>query len=294
MEYSANSDKITRDFFNSLLVETRYLDSQLPSTNFSLFGQTFDSPIMTAALSHLNNTTENGMMIYAKAAKKSNIVHWCGMGEDDELEQIVLTGAKTIKIIKPYEDNEVIYQKIKFAQRIGCFAVGIDIDHSFNSKGGYDEVLGLKMKAKTTKELTEFVNSTNLPFVVKGVLSSYDAQKCLEAGCKGIVLSHHHNMQNFSVPPLFMINKIKEIVQNKMTIFADCCFESGIDVYKALALGVNAVSIGRHLMAFLKNGEIAVSNRINEMNDELKSVMARTGIKDLQSMDSSVIYKRTF
>ena len=89
MEYTANSDKITRDFFDSLLLETRYIDSVLPSTKFELFGEVFDTPIMTAALSHLDNTAKNGMVIYAEAAKNANAVHWVGMGEDKELEEIV-------------------------------------------------------------------------------------------------------------------------------------------------------------------------------------------------------------
>ena len=90
MEYTSNSDKITRDYFDSLLLESRYLDSDTPSTKMELFGLTFDTPIMTAALSHLGNTAKNGMTIYAEAAKKSNAVHWVGMGEDKELEDICI------------------------------------------------------------------------------------------------------------------------------------------------------------------------------------------------------------
>ena len=158
MEYSANSDKITRDYFDSLLLETRYLDSAIPSTKMELFGEVFDTPIMTAALSHLHNTAENGMVVYAEAAKKANAVHWVGMGSDEELEQIIATGAKTIKIIKPHEDNNEVFRKIEHGREAGCFALGMDIDHSFSADGNYDNVMGLKMKSKTTEELAEFVN----------------------------------------------------------------------------------------------------------------------------------------
>ena len=58
MEYTSDSDKITRDFFDSLLLETRYLDSALPSTKLELFGESFDTPVMTAALSHLDGTAK--------------------------------------------------------------------------------------------------------------------------------------------------------------------------------------------------------------------------------------------
>ena len=92
MEYTSNSDKITRDYFDSLLLESRYIDSCLPSTKLELYGKTFDTPIMTAALSHLGNTAKNGMEIYAEAAAKSNAVHWVGMGSDEELEKELSTG----------------------------------------------------------------------------------------------------------------------------------------------------------------------------------------------------------
>lgn len=294
MEYSANSDQITRDYFDSLLLETRYLDSGVPSTKMELFGEIFDTPIMTAALSHLGNTAPDGMMIYADAAKKANAVHWVGMGDDKELEDIIATGAKTIKIIKPHERNEEVFRKIEHAVNAGCFAVGMDIDHSFNGNGGYDEVLGLKMKAKSTEELAEFVQAAKIPFIVKGVQSAKDAAKCMRAGCAGIVVSHHHNMMPYSVPPLFILPEILSAVSNEIPVFVDCGIESGMDAYKALALGATAVSVGRHLMPLLKSGSDKVAERILAMNGELAGVMARTGVKTLSEMDSSIIHKRTF
>ena len=47
-----NSDQITRDYFDSMLLETRYMDAELPTTDFTLYGAHFDTPIMTTALSH--------------------------------------------------------------------------------------------------------------------------------------------------------------------------------------------------------------------------------------------------
>ncbi|MCR4939343.1 MAG: alpha-hydroxy-acid oxidizing protein [Treponemataceae bacterium] len=292
--YSSDSDKITRDFFDSMLLETRYLDSTLPSTKLQLYGREFDTPIMTAALSHLGNTAKDGMLIYAEAAKKANAVHWIGMGEDKELEDIVATGAATIKIIKPHADNKEVFRKIEHAVKAGCFALGMDIDHSFNSRGGYDEVLGLNMKAKSTEELTEFVKASKIPFIVKGVLSTRDAEKCLKAGCKGLVLSHHHNMMGFSVPPLLMLKDILSAVSNEIPVFVDCGIESGYDAYKCLALGATGVSVGRHLMPLLKEGPDATAARIKELTEELAGIMARTGVADLGKMDESVIHRRDF
>ncbi len=294
MEYTSDSDKITRDYFDSLLVETRYLDSTLASSEMELYGKKFSTPVMTAALSHLGNTAENGMVKYAEAAAKANAVHWVGMGDEKELEDICATGASTIKIIKPYEDNERILAKIKHAEKCGCFAVGMDIDHSFSADGKYDFVLGEQMKAKSFDELKDFIQSTKLPFIVKGVLSTRDAEKCLKAGAQGIVVSHHHNMVSYSVPPLFVLPEILNAVSNQIPVFVDCGIESAMDVYKCLALGAKAVSVGRHLMPLLKEGSEKTAGRIIQMTDELKGIMSRTGIEALDKMDPSVIHKRTF
>lgn len=292
--YPSDSNIITRAYFDSLLLETRYVDAVLPSTEIELFGEKFDTPIMTAALSHLNSTRENGMVEYAKAAKTCNAVHWVGMGEDEELEAIIATGAKTIKIIKPHEDDKVIYHKLEHAIKKGVFAVGMDIDHSFSGDGKYDNVLGLPMKSKSKEELAEYVKASSVPFIVKGVLSVSDAVKCVEAGVKGIVVSHHHGIMKYSVPPLMVLPDIVKAVGNQIPVFVDCGIESGMDVYKALALGATAVSVGRELMKPLKNGAEATAARITQMNNELASIMARTGMKTLADMDASVIWRRNF
>lgn len=291
---TSNSDKITRDYFDSLLIETRYMDAELPSTEMTLFGEVFRTPIMTAALSHLQNSARNGMTIYARAAALSGAVHWVGMGSDQELEDIVATGARTIKIIKPHADNREVFRKIEHAVKVGCMAVGMDIDHAFNSEGGYDNVFGLPMKAKSTEELTDFVQAASVPFIAKGVLSPHDAERCMKAGCAGMVVSHHHGMIQYAVPPLMALPDILSVTGGEIPVFVDCGIESGMDAYKCLALGAKAVSVGRHLMPLLKEGEDAVSIRINEMTAELAGIMARTGIPVLDKMDSTVIHRRNF
>lgn len=293
MKYSSNPDTITRDYFDSLLLETRYIDSELPSTKMELFGEEFDTPIMTAALSHLHNPAD-GMAIYGKGAALANAVHWVGMGEDAEFEGVVATGARSIKIIKPHADNREVFRKIEHAVKTGCFAVGMDTDHAFNSIGGYDDVFGLPMKSKSVEELSEFVQAAGVPFVVKGVLSPRDAEKCVKAGCAGLVVSHHHGMVDYSVPPLMVLPEIVKAVGNEIPVFVDCGIVSGMDAYKCLALGAKAVSVGRHLMPLLKDGPEAVAQRIYEMNAELAGIMARTGVKSLDDMDPTVIHRRTF
>jgi isopentenyl diphosphate isomerase/L-lactate dehydrogenase-like FMN-dependent dehydrogenase len=291
LDRPGNADAYTRYFFDSLMLESRYLDSDIPSTKLELFGETFDTPIMTAALSHLRVPNGNGLVVYAQAAKACNAVHWFGMGEDKDLEDIIATGARTIKVIKPHADNAEIFRRIKHAVNAGCFAIGMDIDHSFDFKGHYDNVMGLPMKSKTTAEIKSFVKASRLPFIVKGVLSVSDARKCLEAGAAGIVISHHGGHLKYSIPPLMVIEDIKDAVGDKMKVFVDCGITSGFDAYKCLALGADAVSVGRQLMPLLQKGAEAVADRMKAMTSELAGVRTATGVRNLKEMDPTVIHR---
>lgn len=291
---TSKTDEITREYFNSLLITPRYLDSEIPDISISMFGRKYDTPIMTAALSHLNNTCEDGMVEYAKAAKLSGAMHFVGMGEDEELERIIATGADTVKIVKPHADDKEIFRKIEHAVSNGAIAVGMDIDHAISSNGDYDVVLGLPMKAKSTAQLKEYIDASKVPFIVKGVLSAKDAEKSVEAGAAAILISHHHGIMDCMVPPLMVLPEIVKAVNGKAKIIVDCGFESGMDVFKALALGADGVGIGRHLMGPLKQGHQGVYDRIQEINNELKCVMARTGAKSISEIDPSVIRYRTF
>ncbi|PKO16953.1 MAG: alpha-hydroxy-acid oxidizing enzyme [Chloroflexi bacterium HGW-Chloroflexi-10] len=289
-----DSNEITREYFDSLLVEMRHIDSVIPSTKLELYGETFDTPVMMAALSHLNKVHEHGMAEMARGALAANAVNWSGMGDEAELEEIVATGARTIKIIKPHADNALIFRRIEHAQRCGVMAVGMDIDHSFSGNGQYDNVLGLPMASKSLKEIKEFIKAAQLPFIIKGVLSEQDADKCLEAGAQGIVVSHHHGIMNYALPPLMILPKIARVIAHKIPIFVDCGVISGMDVFKALALGATAVSAGRVIMEPLKtNGAEGVTNLIKKMTEELAGVMARTCSPDIRHIDSSVIWHKS-
>lgn len=288
-----DSNEITRKYFDSLLIEMRHMDSVIPSTKLELYGDTFDTPVMMAALSHLNNVHDNGMVEMAKGAYAANAVNWAGMGDEAELKEIVATKARTIKIIKPYADNDYVMHRIRHAEQCGVMAVGMDLDHSFSWNGQYDNVLGMQMKSKSLDEVKQFVKATKLPFVIKGVLSEQDAYKCLDAGVQGIVVSHHHGIMNYAVPPLMILPKIAKAIDNKIPIFVDCGVTSGMDVFKALALGATAVSAGRVIMEPLRqDGSEGVRKQIVKMTEELAGAMARTCSPDIRNIDSSVIWHK--
>ena len=291
---AANAKELTRQYFDSLHLEQRLMDSCVPNTEYWLFGKKFKTPVMTAALSHLGTfhpDAPNGMVDYAKGAALAGAVHWYGMGEEPEFEAVMATGAQTIRIVKPYADEAKIERQLKHAESLGALAVGMDIDHMFNMQGNPDICVNEEMSIKSSEDLRRYIAMTRLPFVVKGVLSVHDAIKCAEIGVKGIVVSHHGGRLSDAVPPLFILPEIVKAVGHKMEIFVDCGILSGSDAYKALALGANAVSVGIHLIPYVKQGAEAVAGRINEMTGEIKGIMAHTGVKNVKSFDASVVYK---
>lgn len=284
-----------RNFLDSIHMEMRIIDSIEPDLTTKIFGEEYASPIMMPAFSHLNKVGKDGkkpMVEYAKAAKELNVLNWVGMEPNEEYAEIADANAKTVRIIKPFADHSIIINQIEFAKAHGAVAVGIDIDHVPGTDGKYDVVDGIPMGPVLLEDLKEYVKVAKIPFVAKGVLSVQDALKAKEAGCKAIVVSHHHGRIPFGIAPLQILSRIKEALKDSgMTIFVDCSMDTGYDAYKALALGADAVSVGRGILApLLKEGKDGVVNKMNRMNEELSELMIYTGIKDTKSFDSSVLY----
>ena len=284
-----------RAYLDHIHVEMRVIDSVEPELGTELFGERFSSPIMMPAFSHLNKVGEDGkrpMVQYALAAKELQLMNWVGMEEDADYVEIAATGARTVRIIKPFRDRAVILEQIDFAVRHKAIAVGIDIDHVPGKDGKYDIVDGIPMGPVTREDLWAFVAASPVPFVAKGVLSVQDAVKAKEAGCAAIVVSHHHGRVPFGIAPLQILPHIREALAGSgVKIFVDCSMDSGYDAYKALALGADAVSVGRGILSpLLKEGTEGVKKKIRKMNEELAELMMYTGVRNTGAIDSTVLY----
>ena len=150
---------------------------------------------------------------------------------------------------------------------------------------------GEELKALTTAELAEIVKSTRLPLITKGVLSLYDADISLQAGVKGMVLSHHNNRIEYAIPPVYLLPEVCKLAGEDVPVFVDGMIQTGMDAFKAIALGAKGVCIGRPLMAaYTKAKAQGVSEYLKNARDELAKAMAYTGCTDLGKMDPSVIH----
>ena len=295
MEYTRISDAntITAKYMDSILIKQRLIDSVVADTKTEFFGETFDMPIFTPAFSHLgkyNGRDLTGLEEYSIAAKNKNILNFVGMMENDLFSKIAATGAKTVRIVKPYADNGKVRDQMQYAESVGAFGIGMDIDHIFGNTG-LDIVIGEQMAVQTTDMLQSYVEATKLPFVVKGVLSKEDALKCAEIGAKAIIVSHHHGRMPYAVPPMKVLPEIKEALDGKdVKIIVDCGIASGADVYKAIALGADAAAVGRSMLPALeKEGVEGVEKFLQSTADELRFIMSCTGYAKVSEIDGECL-----
>ncbi|WP_455093887.1 alpha-hydroxy-acid oxidizing protein [Prevotella histicola] len=291
-----DANVFNRSYLDAIHVEMRVIDAVEPSLKTTIFGEEFASPIMMPAFSHLNKVGKDGrkpMQEYARAAKELNTLNWVGMEPDEEYAEIAAEGARTVRIIKPFADHSIILNQIRFAIEQGAIAVGVDIDHVPGTDGKYDVVDGIPLGPVMLSDLKAFVKAAGtVPFVAKGVLSVQDAVKCKEAGCQAIIVSHHHGRIPFGIAPLMILPRIKEALKGSgISIFVDCGIDSGYDAYKALALGADAVAVGRGILKpLLQQGSTGVKEKIQKMNEQLSELMMYTCVKDTRSFDASVLY----
>ena len=283
-----DSIKIARDYMDSLLVESRIVGARRPSSTVSFCGYDFDTPIMTAALSHIDLA---GM---AEGAARFNAPVSIGMGDNDELKRVLDTGAHVMKVIKPYKDKNEITCRIDFARDNGAMAIGMDVEHSVNVEDDEDSVvLDKEMKLPTLDELGEYVERAKIPFFIKGALSVRDAVRALEIGCAGIILSHHNGLMRCAVPPVMLLPEIREALGDKLILIVDGGIESGYDAFKALARGADLVTVGKKLMDPVRtDGADGAYNTIKKMTGELRAMMLRTDSPDVKSIDPSVVRSR--
>lgn len=295
MDYTRLSDAnvINEKYMDSILFEERLIDSVSAELTTELFGEKFSMPVFTPAFSHLakyGGRELTGLEEYSAAAKELNILNFVGMMENDMFEKIMKTGAKTVRIVKPYADNGKIRDQFQFAEEAGAFGIGMDIDHIFGGSG-YDVCVGEKMAAQTSDMLRSYVESTKLPFFIKGVLSVQDAVKCADIGAKAIIVSHHHGRLPYAAPPMMILPDIKKALHGRdVKIIVDCGIACGADVYKALALGADAAAVGRSMLPSLeKNGIAGVKDFLTSVGDELRYVMSFTGFSAVDRIDDSAL-----
>jgi isopentenyl diphosphate isomerase/L-lactate dehydrogenase-like FMN-dependent dehydrogenase len=296
---AGDSNRITRDYYDSLLIEYRHIGAVKANTEFRFFGHTFSSPVMAGGMAAMvPGMHEGGMAELARGAKEADTVFWSGYVSDREFEEACQTGASCVRIIKPMRDNQKVIEAIKHDEACGAVAYAVDIDHGFNDEGEYfPEVPHAysQLGPKTMEELWDIATASALPWIAKGVLSVHDAVACVEAGAEGLLLSHHKGEYRYAVPPVYVLPEIRKAMGPEIKIYVDCGIASGIDAFKALALGADGVCVARPLMKpFASDGAKGVADTLIRYRKELAGVMCKTCSPSIDRIDPSVIRRKNW
>lgn len=115
--------------------------------------------------------------------------------------------------------------------------------------------------------------------LIKGILNAEDARRAANCGCDGIILTNHGARHLDSVvSPMEVLPEVAAAVGDRLTIVIDSGFRRGSDVVKAMALGANAVMVGRApLWGLAAGGEAGVAHALHLLQEETDRVLGQIG-----------------
>ena len=129
------------------------------------------------------------------------------------------------------------------------------------------------------------------PLIIKGVLDPEDAKAAADIGADGVVVSNHGGRQLDGVlSSARALPAIADAVGDRLTVLADSGVRSGLDVVRMLALGAKGVLLGRAFVyALAARGETGVTQLLDLIEKEMRVAMALTGVRDVASIDRSIL-----
>ena len=275
------------------LTENKKVDMSI-----ELFGQTFKYPFFAGPVGAVNlhygdkynDMTYNNILVSTCA--KEGILAFTGDGVNQDVMKAATTAIKNvggfgIPTVKPW-NIDTIEEKMNLVKESGAIAVAMDIDaaglpflKNMNPPAG----------AKSVSELKEIINFAGIPFIVKGLMTVRGALKAKEAGAAAIVVSNHGGRVLDQCPATAeVLAEIVAAVGDSMKVFVDGGIRSGVDVFKALALGAHGVLICRTFVTALYGGEEeGIKTYINKLASELEDTMAMCGAYSIKDITREMI-----
>lgn len=275
-----------------------------PDTTISLFGKTVSLPILIAPVGGivLNAQVDGDPATIeqeydeavTQGAMEKGTIAFTGDSGAPYMYASGIASCKrrpgyVIPTIKPREDEKII-EKAILAEQSGAPAVASDIDAAtlINMR-----IFGQPVGPKSAASIANIAAAVHIPFIVKGVMSAEEAVICAEAGAKGIVVSNHGGrVLDGMAGTADVLPGIAAAVKGRLTIFADGGVRHGEDVLKLLALGADAVLIGRPAaVAAIGGGAEGVCVLLDTLKRELCDAMMITGVHDVKHVPAHILKK---
>jgi 4-hydroxymandelate oxidase len=292
--FTANVESLAR-----LRLKTRLIGEPFePDPGFRFFNMDLSLPVMgssTAGVSRYNDSITELDFCRAtiRGCREAGTLAWRGdtwfyTPEDNPaLDALEMEGGHGIPIFKP-RAQDVLKGLIERAEKANCPAVGVDLDGCGSTiMARY----GQPVFRKTEKDLRELVESTSLPFIAKGIMTSEDAMACAEAGVRVVSVSNHGGRVLDHTPGVAeVLPEIVDSVGEKVLITADGGVRTGYDVIKMLALGADAVLIGRDVIrASVGAGSLGVRLHMERLIQTLKRAMMMTRCWDVSTIGRDIL-----
>lgn len=275
-------------------------DIKKPDMSVNFFGQKLQIPILGAPTA---GTKYNMGTKLAEEQFITAVLAGClaagtlgslgdGVGEGEEVYQsrmkiMASFQGKGFCIIKPRTQEEII-RRMHMAEEAGSVVLGVDVDAAGRAAR---VVPGQTVEPKTPKQLTELVKATKLPFIIKGIMTKEEAMMALDTGAAGIVVSNHGGrVLDHTKGVAEVLPEIVDSVKGKTFIMADGAVRYGADVLKLVALGADAVLVGRPVIRGAYGGDKeGVALVLNKMRGELESSMVLTGMAGIAQVNRSIL-----
>lgn len=266
--------------------------------SFEAFGQTLKYPIFAAPIGAMklhygekyDDMEYNDILVSACAA--TGIAAFTGDGMNPAVMEgatkaIQMAGGKGIPTVKPW-DVDTLADKFQMIIESGAFACAMDIDGA-----GLPFLKNQTPPAgsKSVEELKGIIKKAGVPFILKGIMTVKGALKAKEAGAAAIVVSNHGGRVLDHCPSTAeVLPEIADAVKGSMKIFVDGGIRSGLDIFKALALGADAVLVGRpYVTAVYGGGAEGVAVYTEKLAEELEDVMAMCGAHSLSEITRDMV-----
>ena len=299
---SGQAFKNNYDALNHIKLNMRTLhDMKKPDLAVEIFGEKLSMPLLSAATGGVTYnmggkmTEEDYINAILGGCRGAGTLGLAADGIGDPIETFkrrmdVLKAAyngKGIAILKPRTQEEVI-KRVRLMEEAGAVAFGMDVD----SAGRAARALpGQTVEPKTFAQIRELSRASSLPFIIKGIMTVEEAQRAVDAGAKGIVVSNHGGrVLDYTPGVAEVLPAIADKVKGHTVIFADGAVRRGTDVLKLLALGADACLIGRPLIRGAHGGGAAgVTLMLEAIKQELEAMMVLTATPNLRNVSSSIL-----
>ncbi len=293
--FISNIEALSKIKFNMRLIH----DVIEPDTTVNVLGKKLTLPILAAPIGGVSFnmggavSEEDYIQAIINGCKAKGIIGCSGDGVPDFIHQAGFNAIKAadghgIPFIKPWEDEE-LFKKIEAAKATGTDIIGMDIDAA-----GLITLrkMGRPVSPKSLEKLTEIIGKTQTKFILKGVMTVDEAELAVAAGADAIIISNHGGRVLDSAPGAAdVLAAIADKVKGKITILADGGVRTGGDVLKMLALGADAVLVGRPFSVAAVGGlQQGVETYIDTIAAELKQTMVLTGTSAARSVDRKILF----